>query len=149
MTNAMYYFHYKHVTHQLLFKDFMKQKYLFFITLFTATNMTLAIKTPDLHTLNNDLLWAAARNNYPLVIDLLALGANPNTRDISGGTPLLYAISYKHLETVKALLKAGATISSVFSQRPIILRAQDEIRADAAQRIQRFFRESKKKKQIL
>ncbi len=62
---------------------------------------------------NNDTpLMVAAQTPYPHMIDLLiAHGANPNTANSYDGTPLTFAIAYKCLPVIEALLKAGAHVN--------------------------------------
>lgn len=56
-------------------------------------------------------MMAAARAGYPEVVELLlAKGANPNARGTRGQTALMWAVSQKHPEVVKALLRHHADI---------------------------------------
>ncbi|MBQ6668797.1 MAG: ankyrin repeat domain-containing protein [Deltaproteobacteria bacterium] len=58
------------------------------------------------------LMWAAAFNTHPEVVQMLmAGGADVNAKDKKGGTVLMWAaIHNSNSEVVKALLKSGADI---------------------------------------
>jgi len=63
--------------------------------------------------LNNDLLAAAETGDAATVRALLAKGADVNSKDSKGQTPLiLAAASFGHADTVQALLSAGADINA-------------------------------------
>lgn len=57
---------------------------------------------------NNDLLYFIKNNNDKRVFDLLNDGADPNTADTTGYTPLYYAIENGNVYITKELLKHGA-----------------------------------------
>ena len=54
------------------------------------------------------LHWAAIQGQTEAVRLLLAKGANINSLEAKGSTPLMFAIHGKHVETAYALLDAGA-----------------------------------------
>ena len=58
--------------------------------------------------LENGLMQAIRDNNYAQAIKYLEKGANPNTPDKKGDTPLMLAVWNDQAETVKILLQAGA-----------------------------------------
>jgi ankyrin repeat protein len=51
---------------------------------------------------------AAWKGHTTVVQKLLAAGAAINTAEVSGMTPLMLAVTGKHLETVQVLIEAGA-----------------------------------------
>jgi outer membrane protein assembly factor BamB len=58
-------------------------------------------------------LWQAARTGDATVIRaLLAQGVDPNAELRAGGRPLLFAAQHGHLEAVRTLLDAGATLGA-------------------------------------
>ncbi len=60
--------------------------------------------------INSQLILAAKDGNMPKVIKLLKEGANVNTKNSSGKTPLNSAAFYGHLKIVKYLISKGAVI---------------------------------------
>lgn len=62
--------------------------------------------------LNQQLLDAAEDGRTADVMDLLAKGAEINTRDDEGRTPLILAAGYGQTETVRALLAKGADLNA-------------------------------------
>lgn len=54
------------------------------------------------------LHWAALSGQTEAVRLLLARGANINSSEAKGSTPLMFAIHGRHVETAHALLEAGA-----------------------------------------
>src|ERR1051326_3541263 len=54
------------------------------------------------------LHWAALEDRLELVEALTAAGANPNTKNIYGRTPLAIALDHANAPITAALLKAGA-----------------------------------------
>ncbi len=54
------------------------------------------------------LAWAVARNNAPVVKQLLAAGADPNLGDASGVGPLILAVAANQQDVVAMLLDGGA-----------------------------------------
>jgi len=55
-----------------------------------------------------DLLAEAAFSNFDRVHELLDEGLNPNLKDTTGYTPMIYAVKSNRLDTVTKLLEAGA-----------------------------------------
>ncbi|XP_014470814.1 PREDICTED: BRCA1-associated RING domain protein 1-like isoform X2 [Dinoponera quadriceps] len=64
---------------------------------------------------------ACLKRNIERVTTLLALGANPNTKDNAGWTPLQEIVSYGHTQLCELLLKGGASpnIPGTESRRPL------------------------------
>ncbi|TPX32280.1 hypothetical protein SmJEL517_g04573 [Synchytrium microbalum] len=58
------------------------------------------------------LLVASQYGSYDVVTYLLNLAANPNLVDVQNRSPLHHACSFGSLETVKALMKAGALVDA-------------------------------------
>lgn len=58
--------------------------------------------------IQNKLVQAVVDNDVNLINDLIAKGANVDGPNKYGMTPLLTAVSYSNVESVEALLKAGA-----------------------------------------
>lgn len=56
------------------------------------------------------LHWVSVENKPEVVRVLLANGAQPNSRDDRGDTPLMRASQFGHSEVVKALLEFGADV---------------------------------------
>ncbi|KAI3324596.1 hypothetical protein HD806DRAFT_493050 [Xylariaceae sp. AK1471] len=56
-------------------------------------------------------------NNLEPMELLLKLGADPNIQDIYGMTPLHLAVSQRHLESIKVLLKGGADTTIISNKR--------------------------------
>ena len=54
------------------------------------------------------LMWAAAQDNTPAVRVLIAGGSNLHAVSGGGFTPLLFAVREGHMDTLDALLRAGA-----------------------------------------
>jgi ankyrin repeat protein len=59
-------------------------------------------------TINIVLRYDRLENNYDLTRFLLDNGANPNTIDKMGMTPLIYAAELREPDTIKMLLSYGA-----------------------------------------
>ncbi len=85
----------------------MKLKYIgFFICLF------LFVTTFSAHAdLNSDLIIEAGFGEVDTVRILLNRGADVNTKDNYGFTPLIFAAKYGHTTTVKLLLTRGADVN--------------------------------------
>ena len=65
----------------------------------------------------NSVLHAAVRKGLCTAAEILFIvGANANTRDQEGGTPLSKAAAYGHEEMVKLLLEKGADLDSKDSE---------------------------------
>jgi ankyrin repeat protein len=64
------------------------------------------------------LMWAAAENHTAAVGALIAAGANVGARSNGGFTPLLFAVRAGAIETVRALLTAGASANDVIQPAP-------------------------------
>jgi ankyrin repeat protein len=56
---------------------------------------------------------ASKTNSVDIVRILLDYGANPNSINAFGATPLHIAVKYENLETVKILLVYGADVNAV------------------------------------
>jgi ankyrin repeat protein len=74
--------------------------------------MSPPIKWFRMSSLNEDLIDAASRGDLKKVKMLLNEGADVNTRDINGRTPLHYAAARGHLDTVKFLVDRGADVNT-------------------------------------
>jgi uncharacterized protein len=57
------------------------------------------------------LMWAAADGNTAVVEELVERGADMKARTKGGFTPLLFAIREGRMDTVRAMLKAGANVN--------------------------------------
>jgi hypothetical protein len=78
------------------------------------TAMTaLGVATPALANLNADVNSAAAGGDYNGVMTALQLGANPNTRDRVGRTPLGWAARGGYTRVAAYLLEHGAAINAI------------------------------------
>lgn len=63
------------------------------------------------------LHYAAVKGHTKMVEYLLAQGAFPNAPAAEGSSPILLAVSSKNMDTVKALLKAGADPRAINQQQ--------------------------------
>ncbi len=61
---------------------------------------------------NEDLLDAVIGNDNGKVSDLILKGANINTRQPDGWTPLLFAVFNKNFELAKLLIEKGADVNA-------------------------------------
>jgi ankyrin repeat protein len=79
---------------------------------------------------SSPLMYAALYGDAPLLRSMLAAGGNPNLRNDSGGSALLWATD--DLEKVRLLIDAGADVNqaSNFGRTPLMLAS---IRADATE----------------
>ncbi len=59
---------------------------------------------------NSQLIFAAKKGNMKKVAKLIKEGANVNTKNSSGDTPLSSAAFYGHIKVVKYLMSKGAVI---------------------------------------
>jgi ankyrin repeat protein len=66
------------------------------------------------------LCTVAASGNHKLMEQLLSQGANPNTTDYSGRTPLVIAAAMGHYGCVSLLLDHGADINSAGMSRIVL-----------------------------
>ena len=85
------------------------------ICLWLAALLTLGACAADRNPLPSDtmvdqLSKAAARGDTDSVLQLLEDGADVNERDADGRTPVMTATRGNHVETVRALIEAGADI---------------------------------------
>ncbi|HMJ25470.1 MAG TPA: ankyrin repeat domain-containing protein, partial [Pyrinomonadaceae bacterium] len=64
---------------------------------------------------------AAIANNLPVVRLLLAKGANPNGQDHSGERVLIQVVPYDSLDSIQALITAGADVKAVNENQETIL----------------------------
>ena len=71
------------------------------------TNLT----EEDVLSMNLLFVQAAERGDTDLVLQYIKVGADINTRDGQGRTPILAATYGNNVDTVKALIKAGADIN--------------------------------------
>ena len=79
------------------------------ILLPASIGMDEGLLTPDVKSLDQSLLGAAADGNALLVKRLLAKSADVNAQDrLLGDTPLIKAVSGNHLAVARILLSAGA-----------------------------------------
>jgi uncharacterized protein len=67
--------------------------------------------TLEQQTMNDHLIQAAERGDTATVLQLLAAGAEINSRDAAGRTPVMAATHGNQVETVQALIVAGADIN--------------------------------------
>lgn len=63
-------------------------------------------------TYNYLLMVEADSGNIHKVRDLLALGADPNTSDESGVTPLMFAVQSGNIDLVELLIESGANVNA-------------------------------------
>lgn len=70
-----------------------------------------------------DMAWTKSTYNYLLMVeadsgnihkvrDLLALGADPNTSDERGATPLMFAVQSGNIDLVELLIESGANVNA-------------------------------------
>ena len=78
-----------------------------------AILLALVLLSPDIAKagINEDLLIAARRGQVSEVRRLLSKGADVNTRDNAGFTPLWWAIEQKDIGLVGKLIDAGADVN--------------------------------------
>lgn len=77
----------------------------------TATASPVSNQTMEQQTMNQQLIQAAERGDTPTVLQLLAAGAEINSRDGAGRTPVMAATHGNQVATVQALIAAGADIN--------------------------------------
>lgn len=66
------------------------------------------VKINDVEGTSTPLQAASYKGFDQIVKALLASGANPNTADANGASPLTYAAQFNHVKVVELLMKAGA-----------------------------------------
>jgi ankyrin repeat protein len=76
------------------------------------TGLPFAALGGDSASLNEQLIEAAERGDMPSITTFLAKGANVNSRDKHGWTPLMWATSYDRANAVRLLLEKGADVNS-------------------------------------
>ena len=93
-------------------------------------------------SLDSELLKAVERGDVGKVEELLKRGANPNTKDEKGRTPLHYAAAMGHLDIAKLLLERGADPSArdKYGQTPANV-ARAEGHSEVAELIESWARE--------
>jgi len=64
-------------------------------------------------TTEQRLFEAVKRNNAPIIRSLLDIGADVNTRDESGDTPLLMTCGSGHIDVIRLLLSRGADVNAL------------------------------------
>jgi ankyrin repeat protein len=64
------------------------------------------------------LMWAAAENNAAAVKALVETGADPAVRSNGGFTPLLFAVRAGRMDSVRALIDAGANVNDAIQAAP-------------------------------
>ena len=76
-------------------------------------------------SVNKELFHAVCQNNPACVKSLLQSGADVNTTDDTGATPLTIAFENQFDEVISILIAAGANVnsSSPFGQTPLSLAA--------------------------
>jgi ankyrin repeat protein len=88
-----------------------KHRPLWFLALLVTLLLSGCAGQVDVRTMNNDLIASAERGDTASVRRLLQAGANINTRDGRGRTPVMAATHGNHVDTVAALIQAGADIN--------------------------------------
>ncbi|MDM8551605.1 ankyrin repeat domain-containing protein [Desulfobacterales bacterium HSG2] len=75
---------------------------------------TYPVKTaPRVEKVLPTLIVAAKSDDFKLIRDLLAAGANVNVKDEQGRSALWYAFEYESFEAFRALLENGATVDFI------------------------------------
>ncbi len=84
-----------------------------------AASLALAQMPPSLEEVQRytGLHRAAARGEAAEIARLLAQGADPNTRDGNGRTPLHVAVFGSHADAARALVRGGAQPNALDAQR--------------------------------
>jgi ankyrin repeat protein len=90
-----------------------KKRDIRFFNLLLASLMLFLIPNPG-HTddMAKELLEAAESGNINSLEGLISKGADVNSTDSSGNTPLLMAAKFGHIEYAKTLLNIGADINT-------------------------------------
>ena len=78
----------------------------------SAVDACLAAYPDDVHRVNSNgadaLILAAIKGDHDLVVRLLQVGMNVNSKDSDGSTPLHHASAYGHVACIDVLLHHGA-----------------------------------------
>ncbi|KAI9658530.1 MAG: hypothetical protein M1831_003968 [Alyxoria varia] len=69
------------------------------------------------------LMWAVSRGYLDRARRLLMKGADPDARDLEGGSALLYALRFRDFQIVKLLLQSGANYTSINGKDHSLLHA--------------------------
>lgn len=79
--------------------------------------------------INNTLMQAAKNGNIDEIKQLLSLGADVNTADKYGWTPLMMATQYNHILAAQLLLSAGAKVNAIttFGWTTLFYSAQESV----------------------
>lgn len=96
-------------------------KKLLLLTILCLSQGAFGMKKEDI---DQELIIAANKGNYDLVIDLLKRGANVNAQNKRYGTPLLGAIATGRAQTVRLLLERGADANLADEVRTPLMAAQ-------------------------
>jgi ankyrin repeat protein len=61
--------------------------------------------------LNEQLLDAACQGNTVTIRKMIAAGANPNYQNEQINTPLMWAVTHRHLDAAQVLVESGANVN--------------------------------------
>jgi ankyrin repeat protein len=61
--------------------------------------------------LNEQLIDAACKGKTVTIKKLIAAGADPNYRNAQINTPLMWAVTHRHLDAAQVLLESGADVN--------------------------------------
>ena len=78
---------------------------------FVVAMLSLRAGASPADTMNQELIAAASEGNASRIAELLQQGADVNTRDLRGRTPVMAATYGRHVKAVEALIKAGADVN--------------------------------------
>ena len=62
-------------------------------------------------SLNEQLVDAACKGQTVTIKKLIAAGADPNYRNAQINTPLMWAVTHRHLDAAQVLLESGADVN--------------------------------------